>query len=161
MSNNIPDEFEVITEREFGWDDAIENDSPDFVILPEGDYDFEVIDFERGRHAGSEKLPACNKAVVHIRIQGKEGVTTIKHQLFLHSKTEGMLCAFFTGIGQRQKGEKVTMNWNTVPGSTGKCKLGIRKYKKDDGEELVFNEIKKFYESAEKPTQQKFQAGKF
>lgn len=143
--------FEEIIDREFGWDDEIENDSPDFVTLPEGDYDFEVIDFERGRHPGSEKLPPCNKAVVHIRVQGAEGVSTIRHNLFLHSKTEGMLCAFFTGIGQRQKGEKLKMNWNKVVGSTGKCKVGVRKWKAKDGNELVSNEIKKFYEPAEKP----------
>ncbi len=133
--------------RELGWDDAIENDSPDFVILPEGDYDFEVIDFERSRHNGSENLPPCNKAVVYIRIEGKEGISNIRHQLFLHSKTEGLLCAFFTGIGQRQKGQRVTMNWNKVIGSKGHCKVGIREY---DGKQ--YNEIKKFYEPEIKQT---------
>lgn len=133
MSNDI--------EREYGWDDTIENDGPDIITLPEDDYDFEVIDFERGRHAGSAKLPPCNKAVVHIRITAAEGVSLIKHQLFLHSKTEGLLCSFFTAIGQRRKGEKFTMNWNTVVGSRGRCKLGIRTY---EGKE--YNEIKRFYE---------------
>ena len=94
--------------RELGWDEEIENDGPDFVLLPAGDYDFEVVDFERGRHNGSEKLPPCNKAIVHIRIEGKEGVSIIRHQLFLHTITEGMLCAFFVGIGQRQRGERIT-----------------------------------------------------
>jgi hypothetical protein len=130
--------------RELGWDDAIENDGQDFVVLPEGDYDFEVIDFERGRHPGSEKLPPCNKAVVHIKIQGPEGVSIIRHQLFLHTNTEGLLCAFFTGIGQRKKGEKVTMNWNKVVGSKGRAKVGIRKH---EGKE--YNEIRKFYEPEE------------
>ena len=108
------------TGREYGWDDQIEKDSPDFVTLPEGDYDFEVTDFERGRHAGSDKLPPCNKATVSLRIEAAEGVTVIKHNLFLHSITEGMLCAFFSAIGQRQKGEKITMNWNKVEGSDEK-----------------------------------------
>ena len=133
-------------DRELGWDDVIENDSPEFVILPDGDYDFEVVDFERGRHNGSEKLPPCNKAIVHIRIEGKEGISIIKHQLFLHTITEGMLCAFFTGIGQRQKGERLKMNWNAVVGSKGRCKVGIRKWTNDEGKEMTFNEIKKFYE---------------
>jgi hypothetical protein len=149
--------------RELGWDDSIEKDSPDFAVLPEGDYDFEVIEFERGRHTGSDKLPPCNKAVVHIRIEGEEGVTIIKHNLFLHSITEGMLCSFFTSIGQRQKGEKVKMNWNAVVGSKGRCKIGIRKYVKEDKSETTFNEIKKFYEPAEKAPEQpsNFQPGKF
>ena len=132
-----------------GWDDPIEKDGADFTILPEGDYEFEVTEFERGRHPGSDKLPACNKAVVHIRVEGKEGVSIIRHQLFLHSITEGMLCAFFTGIGQRRKGEKVTMNWNAVVGSKGRAKVGIKNWKNDQGEEKTFNEIKKFYDPEE------------
>ena len=133
---------------EIGWDAPIEKDSPEFVLLPDGDYDFEVTEFERGRHAGSDKLPPCNKAIVHIKIQGAEGVSIIKHNLFLHSITEGMLCAFFTGIGQRQKGQKVTMNWNAVVGSKGRAKVGINKWTKD-GKEFTNNEIKKFYEPGE------------
>ncbi len=149
--------------RELNWDDQIENDSPEFVTLPEGDYDFEIIDFERARHNGSDKLPACNKAIVHIKIQGPEGVAVIKHNLFLHSITEGMLCAFFTAIGQRKKGEKVSMNWGQVIGSSGRAKVGIRKWKNDNGEEKVFNEIKKFYEPSEGPQNSKkgFEAGRF
>lgn len=145
-------------EGELSWDDVIENDSPEFVILPDGDYNFEVVDFERGRHNGSEKLPPCNKAIVHIRIEGKEGISTIKHQLFLHTITEGMLCAFFAGIGQRQKGERLKMNWSTVVGSQGRCKVGTRKWTNDEGKEMTFNEIKKFYEPAEKPS---FKPGMF
>jgi len=148
---------------ELDWESPIENDSPDFVILPEGDYDFEVIDFERARHAGSDKLPPCNKAIVHIKVQGAEGITVIKHNLFLHSITEGMLCSFFTGIGQRKKGEKVTMNWGKIVGSQGRARIGVRKWKNDSGEEKVFNEIKKFYEPQEGPADPKkgFTAGSF
>ena len=54
-------------ERELDWNDEIEKDS-DFTLLPEGDYDFTVESFERGRHPGSDKLPACNKAILKLRI---------------------------------------------------------------------------------------------
>lgn len=150
--------------HEFDWDDQIEHDGADFVTLPEGDYDFEVIDFERARHGGSEKLPACNKAIVHIKVTAPEGVTVIKHQLFLHSITEGLLCAFFTGIGQRKKGEKVTMNWNAVVGSGGRAKVGIHKWTSEKtGETLTKNEIKKFYEPVDGPQDSKvgFTPGSF
>ena len=54
----------------------------------------------------------------------------------------------FTGIGQRQKG---TYYYGLVKGcrSTGRCRVGIRKWTNDNGEELTFNEIKKFYEPDE------------
>jgi len=145
--------------RELGWDDQIEKDGLDFVTLPEGDYDFECISFERGRFAGSDKLPPCNKATVVIKCEGKEGISTINHQLFLHTKTEGLLCSFFTSIGQRKHGERVTMNWQQVVGSKGRCKLGIKKWTNDKGEEKVFNEIKKFYEPETQPTM--FKPGEF
>lgn len=145
------------TEREFQWDDTITKDAADFVLLPEGDYNFTVESFERGRHAGSDKLPACNKAILTIRIDVPEGTARITHNLFLHSKTEGLLSAFFSGIGQKKKGEPLKMNWTQVPGSTGKCKVGIHSYLKD-GEERKNNEIKRFYPKEEGPA---FKAGEF
>ena len=67
MSNNND------VDRELGWNDTIENDSPDFVILTEGDYEFEITNMERARHAGSEKLPSCNKAVVYVKNRKQRG----------------------------------------------------------------------------------------
>lgn len=137
MSNTV--------EREFGWDDTIENDGG-FITLPDGDYDFTVVDFERGRHNGSENLPACNKAVVHLVIEAPQGRVPVKDNLFLHTKCEGILCSFFTSIGQRKHGEKLQMNWSKVVGAKGRCKLGTRTWTKNDGETATSNEIKKYYE---------------
>ena len=148
--------------REIGWDETIENDGPEFITLPEGDYDFEVIGFERGRHGGSDKLPPCNKAVVQVKVTAPEGITIIKHQLFLHTSTEGLLCAFFTGIGQRKHGEKLKMDWNKVVGSKGRCKVATRKWTSDkDGREYESNEIRKFYEPEDKPAAPAFVVGQF
>ena len=137
--------------REFGWDDEIQKDS-DYVTLPEGDYEFVVESYERARHPGSDKLPACNKAIVKLRIDSPYGTAFINHQLFLHTNTEGMLSAFFTAIGQKKKGEKLRMNWNAVPGSTGRAKVVIEPYNGND-----YNKIKKFYPKEEK----QFKAGEF
>lgn len=147
-------------ERELGWDDNIENDSPDFILLAEGDYDFEVTGFERARHNGSEKLPPCNKAIVNIKIESEQGTANIKHNLFLHSKCEGLLCAFFTGIGHRKHGERKKMDWNKVIGSRGRCKVKPKEWKKNNGETIYLNEIKKFY-APEESVQQTWNAGKF
>ncbi len=146
-----------IVDRELGWEDTITKDSSDFILLPEGDYNFTVESFERGRHAGSDKLPACNKAILTLRIDSPEGSVKITHNLFLHSKTEGLLSAFFSCIGQKKKGEPLKMNWTQVPGSTGKCKIGIHTYTKD-GEERKNNDIKRFYPKEEGPV---YKAGEF
>lgn len=132
-------------ERELGWEDEIEKDGSDFVLLPEGDYNFTVKKFERSRFAGSEKMPACNQAKLDITIHSPEhGDVVIFHTLLLHTKTEGLLSNFFAGIGQKKKGEKLRMNWNTVIGSKGKCKLKIDKYM-SKGEERASNKVQKFY----------------
>ena len=140
--------------REFNWDDVIQNDGEEFVLLPEGDCDFEVRSFERGRHNGSEKLPPCNKAILKIRVTNEAGQsTTITHNLMLHSKCEGMICAFFTAIGQRKRGEQLRMNWNTVVGSRGRCNVGVRTWTSKTGDVMKSNEIKRFYEPEEAKAQ--------
>ena len=130
-------------DRELDWNDSIENDSPDFILLEEGEYVFTVDHFEKDRHPGSEKLPPCNKAVLYLNVETPQGVATVRHNLFLHTRTEGMVCAFFTAIGQRQHGQRVTMNWSAVPGAKGRAKIGIREY---NGKK--YNEVKKFLEPA-------------
>ncbi|EOR24997.1 phage protein [Niallia nealsonii AAU1] len=133
-------------ERELSWDDEIEKDGSDFIVLPEGDYDFTVTKFERARFAGSAKMPPCNQAKLELTVHSPEhGDVIIFHNLFLHTKTEGLLSAFFAGIGQKKKGEKLRMNWNTVIGSKGKLKLEINKFIGNDGNEKTNNQVKKFY----------------
>ena len=145
MNNNM--------ERELGWDDTIEKDQGKFILLPEGDYDFRVVQVERARHGGSAKLPPCNKAVVHLEINSDEGTVIIKDNLFLHTKMEGMLSAFFGAIGQKKHGEPLRMNWSMVPGSTGKCKIGIQNWTGNDGQTMQSNEVKKFYYKDDQPAQ--------
>ena len=144
-------------DRELGWDDEIEKDSGEFILLPEGDYEFTVESFERARYQGGAKLPACNMAVLNIRIETPEGSVVIPHRLYLHTKTEGLISAFFSSIGLKEKGQKVRMNWNAVPGATGRCKVGIHEWTNDAGEKRQSNDIKRFY-----PKEQRaYKAGDF
>lgn len=127
-------------DHEIGWEDTIEKDS-DRVLLPDGLYYFTVLGLERTRHMPNPqnpgKLPACNKAIVSIKIVANEGETELRHNLFLHSSTEGMLSAFFAAIGQKKKGEPLRMNWNAIIGKTGVCKVGTRQYNGNN-----YNEVK-------------------
>lgn len=135
-------------DRALDWDDEIENEN-EFTLLPEGEYDFEVLKFERGQHNGSAKLPACRKAILTIKLIGKNGESTvITHNLFLHTKCEGILSAFFLSIGEKKHGEKVRMNWPAVPGAKGRCKVYIDTYNGNQ-----YNKIKSFL-APEKATAQ-------
>lgn len=133
---------------ELGWDAEIENDGNDFVVAEPGDYNFVVTGFERARFNGSEKMPPCNQAKLTIKLEipGATGECVVKHNLFLHSKSEWKLCEFFTSIGQRKKGQRVSMNWNAVIGARGRCKVTKRSFKNKDNKELWTNDIDKFYD---------------
>lgn len=134
------------------WDSAIEKDAPDFILLKEGDYDFEITNFERQRHNGSQngKLPPCPKAVITLHIEGVDkdgnpGVTNITHNLFLHSSCESLLSSFFAGIGRKRKGERLVMDWSNLIGVRGYAHIGVREWTGKDGEPKYSNEVKRFY----------------
>ncbi len=134
------------------WDSAIEKDAPDFILLKEGDYDFEITNFERQRHNGSQngKLPPCPKAVVTLHVEGVDkdgnpGVTNITHNLFLHSSCESLLSSFFAGIGRKRKGERLVMDWSNLIGVRGYAHIGVREWTGKDGEPKYSNEVKRFY----------------
>lgn len=117
-------------DHELDWNDEITNDGAEFISLQPGDYQFTVTNIERARHTPNPhnpgKLPACNKAIVSVKIETAEGSITLKHNLFLHSTTEGMLSAFFGAIGQKKHGQPLKMNWNVI-GATGVCRINKRK----------------------------------
>ena len=131
------------------WDDDLTNEQQEFVLLPEGEYPFEVTGMERAHFEGSAKLPPCSMAKLTIIIHGGDkGETTVTHRLFLHTKTQGLLGAFFESIGQCKRGETFRPRWDSVVGAKGMCKLGVREYTKQSsphaGETGQSNEVQRF-----------------
>ena len=129
-------------DRELGWDETIQQDTTDFILLTPGDYTFEVSKFERARYTPgpNSKLPPCNMAKIELKIQSEQGTAIVFHNLYLHTSTEGMLSAFFSAIGMKKKGEPTQMNWNAVIGAKGACKIKNREYKDNK-----YNEVQSFY----------------
>ena len=146
-------------ERELNWDDEISQES-EFTTLPAGDYDFEVIKFERSRSKGSDSVPPSNMAVLDIKISNGRESTNVKEYLVLHSKMEWKLSMFFRSIGQKKSGEPVRMNWNAVPGAKGRCKVIVSEYTNDKGEKRTNNKIEKYYDYTA-PTTPSWKAGAF
>lgn len=104
---------------------------------------------ERARYEGGAKLPPCSMAKLTLRIYGgAKGDTTVTHRLYLHTKTQGLLGAFFESIGQCKRGETFRPRWNEVVGAKGICKLGVREYTKQSGphagETGQSNEVQRF-----------------
>ena len=132
------------------WNDTIENGGQDFVILEEGDYNFTVTGFERGRFPGGPKVPACNKAALTLQVQTDEGIAVIRTDLLLYRSLEWRISAFFRCIGQKKHGERLVMDWNRVVGSRGRAHFKPRTYTDRDGNERQANDVDRFYDWDEK-----------
>lgn len=139
--------------HEIGWGDQIVAEGGEFLLLDEGDYDFTVTAFERGRFPGSAKIPACNKAVLTLTVQTPNGEANTKYDLILWSSLEWKISEFFRSIGQKKSGEAFVPRWNEVVGSKGRAHFKPRKYLKN-GEERQVNDISKFYDAPQ--TQQNY-----
>ena len=63
--------------KELGWNDTIEHDGSDWVLLPPGEYPFTVEKFERARFAGSAKLPPCNQAKLTLTVGDDDGLRDV------------------------------------------------------------------------------------
>ena len=131
--------------REYGWEDEISDEGSEFVLLPEGDYEFTVSKIERGRHPGSEKLPACNKAIVTLTVWEQDDCIDITENFMLCNKMEWKLSQFFLALGMKKHGEPLRMNWTGAVGKKGKCHVYVDNYKNKNGEDRQSNKIKKYY----------------
>ena len=135
---------------ELSWDSQIEDDSNGYKPLPDGNYIGRVKSVERSRHNGSEKIPPCPKAIIKFILQEEPGKTReITENLFIHKKVEWKLSQFFRAIGQKQHGERITMNWAAVPGSRIRVAVKTAPGKGRNGEERMFTNIGRFFDYQE------------
>ena len=149
----------------FDWDDEITNDggeSLESVILPEGNYPFEVIKMEKAWYDGSDKVPPCNQAKLFLRVDGGElGTALCVENIYLVEKFEWKAAAFLRSIGLKKHGEPV--RWSLIPnavGQKGRAKIVVNTYRKD-GADRQNNKVDKFYDKEEQEAQKTFTKGVF
>ena len=134
-------------DKALDWDDVISYEMPDFVTLPEGVYPFTVTKLERKDYEGSRRengLPPCKMAEITVEARGKEGISVFTQRLYLHSRCEGILTQFFACIGQRKKGDKRSMDWRAVEGSTGWALLKVREFDTRNGNHMTVNDVQRW-----------------
>lgn len=115
------------------WDTPIDTNNttpyPRHIILPDGDYDYVIVDFVRGEYPGSAKIGRCPKATLTLRITTDAGdIVDIKTDLILHTKLVWKLAAFFVSAGLMQPGETGRMPWDRVIGASGRARITTRTY---------------------------------
>ena len=120
--------------RALSWDDKFSpreriEEVDSFTLLPEGEYSFIVEGIERKMHQPKPggKLPACNMAVVRLRIDSDAGKATVLHRLYLHEKMYGALDEFFSAVGMSDS-SGLRIEWDNLPGAKGRCKIRHREY---------------------------------
>ena len=136
-----------------GWDDEIQEDGQDFLVLEEGDYNFTVTNMERSMSSGSGKIPASNMAKLTLSVEAGDGKTaSCNTNIILYRTLEWKISQFFRSIGQKKDGEKVRMDWGKVIGSVGRAHFKPRTYKNKNGEDRQTNEVDYFIDYDEKLT---------
>ena len=130
-----------------GWDDEIDSDGQESIILPEGDYKFEVVDFERGNFPGSAKLVACPKAILTLKVETENGTAFIKTDIILNRALLFKMSSFFRCIGMKEHGQKIKMNWDATRGKTGYAHFKPRKYTDSNGNEREANDVEHFIDA--------------
>lgn len=138
--------------RAIGWDEEFTADEQEFKPLPDGDYDFQVQNFERSNYEGSEKLPPCMK--VAVTLSCTDGVNTGKviENFYLSKSSEWKIGSFLRAVGLKEKGAptRPSLIGQSI-GLTGRCKIASRKWTGNNGQENTSNMIKEFYPKAVNP----------
>ena len=140
--------------KELGWDDSVEKGT-DYVLLPDGEYDFTIESFDRGRFEGSEKAPACPRAELKVKVEVPEGIFIINESLLLYDRMQWKLAEFFLSSGAEEVDGRVKMNWQMVPRATGRAVIEQRPGSKDPTRK--YNHVKKFLPKIKK----EYKAGSF
>lgn len=131
----------------YDWDDEIENDGEEreYLTLEEGDYEFEVTKFERGNYTPSDKAktPACNQAIMTLKVATDDGDAYIVDRFPLASTMEWKISAFFRAIGLKKHGEPVKMMWKDSIGCKGRAHITKTKGNSEN-KDIYFNNVGKY-----------------
>lgn len=131
-------------DQELSWDAVINTDAPEYVLLPEGDYDFAVEKYERNRFNGSDKIPPCNQLTVFLLVANENGeMSSIRHNFFMLKSKEGFIGSFLTSLGLKKENEAIKLDLDKLVGASGRAHVTVRTYN-----DKQYNNISKFLKPA-------------
>ena len=147
-----------------GWDEDVSEEiakenhqgNDGFVVLPEGDYTFEVKKVDRTRFEGSDKLPACLAVKVGCLIDGGElGNSYVTKMFFMHTKMLWKIYQFLQAIGLHKSGDGAgPIPWNSVKkGMKATCHVTVYQPKSGKFKGQYANDIESFSAPQQQPTE--------
>ncbi|MBQ3460325.1 MAG: hypothetical protein IJH14_06610 [Solobacterium sp.] len=130
-----------------------------YVLLPEGDYSFTVVNLETKRYQpgpkSTGKIGPCKQIVLKLRVINPEDgeQVDLDHNLFMWNSRActGMIAQFYDSIGNHRKGEPLTFDWRpeVIIGKTGYLKVNHRIHQDDRNkpvdEQRRYNNIQRLY----------------
>lgn len=127
-----------------GWEDDAQVQESEFVLLDPGVYDYQVVNFERGRFDGSKQMAACNVAKLTLRCTNGIQTGNVFVNLMLNTKVLWRVSQFFKSCGlipaDAKQGDNFSMAlFNQVMGRTGKVKLKHRVW-----QDKTYNDVDEF-----------------
>lgn len=128
-----------------------------YVLLPEGDYDFTVVDLKESRHQNvGGKVGNCKQVNPVFRLTNPEDGSAVdisNYNLYMWNSRGclGMIAQYYDSIGLHKKGDPIRFDWTKDHhiGKTGRLQIKHENYKKKDGTDGTSMKISKLYPKEE------------
>lgn len=132
-------------------------DRGNYVLLPEGDYEFTIVDLKESRHQDvGGKVGNCKQVNPVFRVKNPEDGSSVdieNFNLYMWNSRGclGMIAQYYDSIGLHKKGDPIHFDWakDHHIGKTGKLQIKHETYKKKDGTDGTSMKISKLYPKEE------------
>lgn len=131
------------------WDAVIEDEgsSKAWEPLEAGDYDFEVVNYDRS-YGKDGVTPRLDLTLL------VDGRVEVKDWLHFKKKAEWKISQFLICIGMKKHGEPSKVDFDNLIGSKGRCRVSVRTFTKNNGEEGKGNNIDAYLEPKPQKTEE-------
>ena len=132
------------------WNDVIEDDGQEYVLLLKRIITSLLLILKKEDSLVVQKFLLQIKKQNQFKFFSEMGVASMKFDLILSKALTWKLSAFFRSIGQKKRGEKITMDWNKVLGAKGRAHIKQKVYTNQSDEEKNINDLDYFIDYDEK-----------
>ncbi|MDD6696733.1 MAG: hypothetical protein PUE51_00010 [Veillonellaceae bacterium] len=118
-------------DKALDWDAEIAwEDSPEYVTLQPGNYEFTVKNYDRGHYNGNPEKGkiSCNTVKVTVGVDTPQGEAIATNTFYFKQSAVGFIRDFFLCVGLLKKGEAFRPDFDKAIGCKGMAKFSTREY---------------------------------